>query len=521
MHILITILEFLGVLAVVVMVHEFGHFATAKAFGIRVNEFGFGFPPRLLGLRRGETFYTLNLLPLGGFVKLEGENDPTVPRSLASKGVGTRFLVLVAGPFMNVVLAVVLLSGLFMFTVGEIRVADVSPGSPADLVRLLPGDTIIDVNGNRVKSFEDLVNEVHPNRGAEVEWRIRRGDNRLTFSLVPQINPLSEELATGISVDTMGERRVQNVASGSPAGSAGVLPGDVILQINGNPVDSLHKLTSAINSNRGNEVEWLVRRGSTEQVFRLVPRLDPVPGQGATGITVDIEGDIQVKQVAPGSPAALAGVVPGDTIVVVGGNPVRGFPDLVASVNRNRGEETEWVVRRGDLERTLRLAPRESTLLKEVSTGITVDYVGLQGRPVHPPWEALAMGFKGTGTVMVAMKREVSGWISEGNATGIAGPIGIAQVTGEVVREAGLVSLVLLAALISISLAIFNILPIPALDGGRLVFVILEWVRRGKRIPPEKEGMVHMVGFAVLMAAVVVIGYNDIMRIVEGRSLLP
>ena len=337
MHILITILEFLGVLAVVVMVHEFGHFATAKAFGIRVNEFGFGFPPRLLGLRRGETFYTLNLLPLGGFVKLEGENDPTDPRSLASKGVGTRFLVLVAGPFMNVVLAVVLLSGLFMFTVGEIRVADVSPGSPADLARLLPGDTIIDVNGNRVKSFEDLVNEVHPNRGAEVEWRIRRGDNRLTFSLVPQINPLSEELATGISVDTMGERRVQNVASGSPAGSAGVLPGDVILQINANPVDSLHKLTSAINSNRGNEVEWLVRRGSTAQVFRLVPRLDPVPGQGATGITVDIEGDIQVKQVAPGSPAALAGVVPGDTIVVVGGNPVRGFPDLVESVNRNRG----------------------------------------------------------------------------------------------------------------------------------------------------------------------------------------
>ena len=165
MEILITILEFLGVLAVVVMVHEFGHFATAKAFGIRVNEFGFGFPPRLLGLRRGETVYTLNLLPLGGFVKLEGENDPTDPRSLASKGVGTRFLVLVAGSFMNVVLAVVLLSGLFMFTVGEIRVADVSPGSPADLARFLPGDTIIDVNGNRVESFEELVNEVAPQPG--------------------------------------------------------------------------------------------------------------------------------------------------------------------------------------------------------------------------------------------------------------------------------------------------------------------------------------------------------------------
>ena len=521
MQIFITILEFLGVLAVVVIVHEFGHFATAKAFGIRVNEFGFGFPPRLLGLRRGETVYTLNLFPLGGFVKLEGENDPTEPRSLASKSVGTRFLVLVAGPFMNAVLAVVLLAGLFMFTVGEIRVADVSPGSPADMARVLPGDTILDVNGNRVRSFEELVNEVHPNRGIEVEWLIRRGDTKLSVSLVPQIRPLSEELATGISVDTMGARRVESVAPGSPARLAGVLPGDVILQINGSPVDSLHRLTSAINSNRGKEVEWLVRRGSTEQKFRLVPRLDPVPGQGATGITVDIVGDIQVKQVAPGSPAALAGVVPGDTIVEAGGNQVGSFRDLVASVSRNRGQETEWLVQRGAVQRSLRLVPRETTLPKEVATGITVDSVGLQARPVHPPWEALAMGLKGTGTVLVAMKQEVSGWVSEGKATGIAGPIGIAQVTGEVVREAGLVSLVLLAALISISLAIFNILPIPALDGGRLVFVILEWVRRGKRIPPEKEGLVHMVGFAVLMAAVVVISYNDIMRIVEGRSLLP
>ena len=395
MEILITILEFLGVLAVVVIVHEFGHFATAKAFGIRVNEFGFGFPPRLLGLRRGETVYTLNLLPLGGFVKLEGENDPTDPRSLASKGVGTRFLVLVAGSFMNVVLAVVLLSGLFMFTVGVIRVADVSPGSPADLARLLPGDTIIDVNGNRVESFEELVNEVHPNRGTEVEWRIRRGDNRLAVSLVPQINHLSEELATGISVDTMGERRVESVASGSPAESAGVLAGDVILQINGSPVDSLHQLTSAINSNRGNEVEWLVRRESTQQKFRLVPRLDPVPGQGATGITVDIVGDIQVKQVAPGSPAALAGVVPGDTIVDAGGNSVRSFSDLVSSVRRDRGQETDWLIRRGDLELTLRLVPRESTLPKEVATGITVDYVGLQGRPVHPPLGSPGHGIQG------------------------------------------------------------------------------------------------------------------------------
>jgi regulator of sigma E protease len=97
MEVLITIIQFLVLLAVVVVVHESGHFVTAKMFGVQVHEFGFGFPPRLLGIRKGETVYTINLIPLGGFVRMEGENDPSHPRSLASKGVGTRFIILTAG----------------------------------------------------------------------------------------------------------------------------------------------------------------------------------------------------------------------------------------------------------------------------------------------------------------------------------------------------------------------------------------------------------------------------------------
>ena len=351
MDVLVTVVQFLAVLAVVVVVHEVGHFATAKAFGIRVNEFGIGFPPRLLGFRKGETVYTLNLLPLGGFVKLEGENDPSQPRSFASKGVGTRFIVLVAGVFMNIVLAVVLLAGLFMFTTDEVRVGGVSVGSPAEL--------------------------------------------------------------------------------------AGVLPGDVILEANGSPVSSITDLADEINANVGREVEWLFRRDGVERRMRLVSHgMPPIPGRGATGISVELLG-----------------------------------------------------VQRGS--------------------------------PTRPPWEAIGLGAERTWMVVGAMKDAVAGWISDGiNTDEVAGPIGIAQVTGEVTRESGLVSLVPLAALFSIIVGIFNILPIPALDGGRLAFVILEWVRRGKRVPPEKEGLVHMVGFVALIALSIAIGYNDVVRILEGGSPL-
>ncbi|GAI08403.1 unnamed protein product, partial [marine sediment metagenome] len=114
MSVIITILIFLAVLAVLIIAHELGHFATAKAFGVRVDEFGLGFPPRLISVRRGETRYSLNAIPLGGFTKMAGEEDPKVPRSLASKGVGTRLIVLSAGSIMNALLPILLFSIAFM-----------------------------------------------------------------------------------------------------------------------------------------------------------------------------------------------------------------------------------------------------------------------------------------------------------------------------------------------------------------------------------------------------------------------
>lgn len=351
MEILVTIMEFLAVLGVVVIVHEFGHFATAKAFGIKVNEFGFGFPPRLLGIRKGETVYTINALPLGGFVRLEGENDPTHPCSFASKPVGTRVVVLTAGVVMNVLLGVLLLAAFFMFTNTE-------------------------------------------NQGP-----------------------------TGISLADRTPLEVLSVSPGSPADAAGLRVGDVLLEMNGVLLESFDDLVDGINSNLGSEIEWVREREGSRKAIRLVPRENP--------------------------PQAIHG---------------------------------DWMA---------------------VS-----------------PWEALKLGVERTWMVPVALKDAIIDWVSSDGEVPFAGPVGIAQGTGEWAREFGLVALMPLAAILSISLAILNILPIPALDGGRLVFVILEWLRRGKRIPPEKEGFVHIMGFLVLIVFIAAVSYNDIMRIVEGGSLL-
>ncbi|MBI4299401.1 MAG: site-2 protease family protein, partial [Chloroflexi bacterium] len=343
---MLTIVYFILLLGILVFVHELGHFATAKAFGIQVNEFGFGFPPRLLGLRWRGTLYSLNLVPLGGFVKMVGEEDPGHPRSLAGKPIFTRFIVLVAGSFMNGLLAVAIFTVFFMTPqetlVGQVRIQQVTPDSPAARAGLKPGDTVLRVNGERVLNHAELARLIHLNLGSPMEWVITRGS--------------SPEFAT-------------------------------------------------------------------YETVQLVPRWKPPQGEGATGI-------------------------------------------FIATIN----------------PRVVRVS--------------------------YPIWKAVPLGAKEVGEVLVLGKNEVIRWIIGGSKPQVAGPIGIAQMTGEV-AEAGLTPFIQFVALLSINLAIINVFPIPMLDGGRLLFLGIEWVRRGKRVPPKREAMVHLMGLALLLSLVIVISYFD------------
>lgn len=351
---LITLVAFIGVLLVLVLAHELGHFFTARAFGVRVEEFGIGFPPRLFSLKRGETRYSLNALPLGGFVKMSGEEDPNVPGSLASKKPGVRIVVLATGALTNLLLPVLLFSVAFM----------------------LPHDVI--------------------------------------FSQVT----------------------VQEARAGSPAAQGGVRAGDIIISVDGKPVRNPLDLQRYIQLKLGQAITVLVRHtdGATEPV-RVVPRWRPPAGQGATGIVL-----------RGASPAVI--------------------------------------------------------------------------RQSFPFWRAIPLGIVECIETFVLFKNGIISMFIGTAPAAVAGPVGIAQITGEVAR-AGLSPLLEFAAFLSINLGIINLFPLPALDGGRIAFVLLEWLRRGKRVSPRVEGTIHLIGFALLMAAVLAITYRDILRIVTGGSLIP
>lgn len=351
---LLTAVIFLAVLGVLILAHELGHFITAKLSGVRVEELGIGFPPRLFSFKRGETIYSLNAVPLGGFTKMVGEEDPTLTNSLASKSIATRVLVLSAGSLMNILLPIFLFAVSFM----------------------IPHDMLLE------------------------------------------------------SV------QIEEVAPGSPAQSAGIESGDTILEINGRPVKNRGDVGFLIRLKLGSELNILLQKADlSQEEVNVKPRWNPPQGQGAIGV------------------------------VITG---------------------------------------TDSTIVQEA----------------YPVWEAFPSSVRHCWEILILFRNEIISWFINGVATPVAGPIGIAQLTGEVAR-AGLSPLLEFAAFLSLNLAIINLFPFPGLDGGRLVFVGLEWVRRGKRISPKKEGLVHLIGFMALILLLVVISYYDIMRIIRGESLLP
>ena len=431
MSVAVIIILFIVALFMAICLHELGHFIVAKRAGVKVEEFGIGIPPRLFGIKRGETIYSVNAIPVGAFVKAAGENDPTVPRSLAGKGPWTRLGIYAAGPLVNIFLAFVLLSAFLAL-------------------------------------------------------------------------PISTVASNGLMV--------HSVAENSPAEEAGIEPGDIILEIEGQPVRGRGDVQNIVNSvEEEAEITLLLLRNGQEEQITLKPELDPESQQLKIGVW--LWWNI-VSNVGESSPAYEAGIRPGDTILSINGQVVyndESISDVLRSVAE--GEEIKLVLLRDGKETSLSL----TNVGYQTVPGVELRWV--DGTHIEqerlPVWRAVYLGARYIIYMPVLIIAAIPQIIKSPDMA-LVGPIGAGQLTVEIVRSSGFSNILFMASIISLGIGIFNLLPIPPLDGGGMLVAFIEGCRRGKRLSPRTMRLAYTIGTAFLIGLVILVTFSDIWRLISG-----
>lgn len=463
-----SILPFAGILLGLVVIHELGHYITAKLFGVRVLEAGIGLPPKIWGFTWRGTEYTINALPLGAFVRMLGEEDPNdpdrkklgeevmLPDSLAAQPKWKRTIIISSGAVINLIAAVVLFSvGLMIphpVSVGGAQIANIAPDSPAQRAGLQEGDEILKVNGREADSTQRAIYLTRLYQGSDIDLTLKRRDPRDGSQIIEKT--VYSRWDPGNYTDDCG---VQH-ASG-PIGFS-------IAPVSRAPI--------TLSAKEQADLEKSAKEGWSKYK----------------------------KEIPAGAPAfCYAGTD-------------FGFRGLSAAQCSTLDDQS-----RLDAEAL------KSDLFAESPDPCFIfqagpQYEGLSKTEWEPPWRAIPDGTRLSYESLILFRNQIWSWVRGFADPQVAGPVGIAQATGDVVEEAGWLSLINFAALLSMNLGVFNLLPIPMVDGGRLLFIFIEFIRGGRRIAPEKEALVHFMGFVAMIIFAAVITYFDIARIIDGGSLL-
>ena len=445
-----TIVSFVVVIGVLILIHELGHFFVARWTGVGVERFSIGFGPVLLRWRGKETEYVLSAIPMGGYVKMMGEESPveggggpvTDPgKEFARKPLWARFLIVFAGPGMNFVLAIAIFA-VVLVTLGRpvwpAAVGKVAESSPAAAAGLRTGDTIVALNGQPVAYWEDLERAIAASHGRPLELRVRRDGVERTVGVSPRLRTVPDPIF------------------------------------------------------REPRETWDIGAG---------PQLAP-----------------QISSVSPGSPAERAGLKPGDVVVSVAGQPVYTPEDLVEAIRTRPGQAFPVTVERDGRLLTLSVVPEavkekasdgQEREVGRIQAGIATKAVRFE--PYSP---VLAVGYGAARTwdmtvlTVKGLWKLVSRQIDSSN---IGGPIQIATEAGRQAKD-GMASLAVFTAIISVNLAVLNLLPVPMLDGGHLLFFVIEAIL-GRPLSLRKREVATQVGFVLLMMLMVFALYNDLVRL--------
>jgi regulator of sigma E protease len=421
-----TLLYFRIVIGILVFVHEFGHFLMAKRAGVRVEKFSLGMGPKIVGYKKGDTEYVISALPLGGYVKMAGENpdeEPTgAPDEFQSKSVWQRVTIAATGPLTNIVLAFLIMPFVFMvgtYTLGPAKVGFVEKGSPAEQVGFMVGDVIEKINGRTI-----------------VDWE-------------------KAEMLIAVNPDT--------------------------------------------------DIKVLVDRNGENKTIILRPKLDPERNIGVSGLAPDFP--VEVGKLKPGFPAEKSGLKVNDKVIAVDGKTVHYWNQFSTIIKESNGKELTLTVEREGKSFPIVVTPIEDSGRYVIGVEPIIRMVFKK----YGFFQSLSLGFDKTlefiDVTFITLKKLLTFGLS---IKTLGGPVMIAQMSGRA-AEAGVSAFLSLLAMISISLGILNLLPIPVLDGGLILFLVIEAVRK-KPVSRKVMEISQSIGAAFLITLIAVVSYNDVVR---------
>jgi len=542
-----SILGFLIILGPLVVVHELGHFLFAKLFGVRPEVFSIGFGPKIIGKQIGETEWRIAAIPLGGYVKLLGD-DPEQNlspeekhRALPNQEPYKRFWIFFAGPFFNFLFAVLVFACILV--IGEPQVANVAgrivKGSDAEAAGLRTGDRILEIGGEATRTFQDVFLAIHEHPDQQLNFKIQRPRTPEPFDL--QIRTKSEE---GYSL--YGEEKKVGKVFGllpqprglmvgvadqsSIAGQAGIETGDEVVKVAGETVKSWEDVESLYDrAPKGTSIAitFKEKAGSevTKEWIKSQTSKDMASDWGLDSSELFVSETITDEKTGQAYPAAVAGIAPGDRLLSVNQEPIYSFVELRRKIQTQGKEKghvvVSWIRNGKTLEAELKpvvLSEKDAALNEQKEFLIGVKNYFSAGEPemvteqIFNPFILVYKSVSKMGLFIyrnvVVLSKMVQGDVSTKT---LGGPVMIGQIAGESL-ERGLVAFLNTMAILSVGLGFVNILPIPVLDGGHLLLLLVEMVRRRPLTVRQME-VIQQIGLSMILLLMAIVLRNDFMRL--------
>ena len=504
-----------------IFVHELGHFLAAKWRGLHVIAFSIGFK-KIWGYKYKGVDYRIGCIPFGGYVDLP-QIDSTGPakdeagNTLPPVKPVDRIITAFAGPFFNVLFGLFL--GTFLWLHGipqdtpklkSFEVAFVAEDSPEFKAGLRKGDFVQTINGSRFNdTWNDFVRRILFTVG-EVELGVKRGGESLAVKYLPKANRnVMPEEALAYPYFFPKIPVIVMPLPGSPAEKAGLKKEDVILKVNGYEIRGHDEFFEKINESAGKPVVLTVnRQGKVFDVDNIAAVEEPSAPFYRIGVKYDAKLPIVINEVVPGSAAEKGGLLNNDVIQKINGRALTTPETFFNMIQQSKGTETEFSVSRGGQVLTIKFAPR---LVKNFTIGVQQVFYSHQN-PFQQFADVIDMTYKSL-RGMVSQKSTIK-------PRHMSGPLGIVSVIGKAVYRGNIIMALILIVMITFSLALINLFPLPVLDGGHIVLSVIEEIR-GKPLPEALIKPIFMVCVVLLIGLMIFVTFYDIIRTLPASMKTP